>query len=65
MQIMSERSEVILKVAGFPDTNNTLSPPIISDISILTLSKEILWLWIVIIINSDPLMVKLCHVFRT
>ena len=63
MQIMSEISEIILKVAGFLGVNNTLSPPISGASSSLTLTKEILQCWIVIIINSDPLTAKLCHVF--
>ena len=65
MGVMSERSEIIFKVASFPGRNNTLSPPITGASSSLTLSREILWCWIVIIINSNPLTAKLHHVLRT
>ena len=64
MQITSEISERILKVAGFPRANNTLSPPITGASISLTLSKNILWCCIVIIINIDPLATNLRHVFR-
>ena len=55
MRIMSERSERILKVAGFLGANYTLSPPITGDSSSIALSKDILWCWIIIIVDSNPL----------
>ena len=64
MQIMSERSKIILKVAGFPGAYNTLSPTINGARSSLTLSRAILRYWIVIIIDSDPLTEKLHHVLQ-
>ena len=65
MQIMSEISEIILKVDGFLGANNTLYPPVTGASSSLTLPRYILHLWIVIIVNSHPLMANLRHVFRT
>ena len=64
MKIMSERSEIILKVAGFLGTNNTLYPPINSASISINLSRDILCFWIYIIVNSNPLTAKLRHVFR-
>ena len=63
MEIMSDRSERILKVSGFPGANNTLFPPINGASSSLNLSRDIIWRWIVIIVNSDPLTAKLHHLF--
>ena len=62
---MSERSEIILKVASFPGSNNTLSPPITGASSSITLYRDILRCWIVIIIDSNPLTAKLHRVFQT
>ena len=64
MQIMSERSERISKVARFLGRNNTLSPPIIGASRNTTLSRKILRCWIVIIIDRYPLTENLRHVFR-
>ena len=65
MQITSERSERNMKDAGFPGANNTLSSPITGASISLTLPRDILWCWIVIIINRNPLTAKLRHVFQT
>ena len=65
VRIISERSERILKVAGFPGENNTLSPPIIGARSSIILSRDIIWCWTIIIINIYTLTAKICHVFRT
>ena len=52
---MSEISKIILKVASFPESNYTLYPPITCASSILTLAWDIIWCWIVIIVNRNPL----------
>ena len=64
MGIMSKRSEIILKISGFPGVKNTLSPPINGVRSSITLSGDILQCWIVIIIDMDTLTEKLRHVFQ-
>ena len=65
MEFFSERSEIILKVDGFPGENYNLSPPINGTRSSLTLYMDILWWCIVIIIDINPLTEKLRHVFQT
>ena len=42
MQIMSERSEIILKLDRFPGGNNNLSLPITGDSSSITMHRNIL-----------------------
>ena len=45
--------------------NNTLYPSITGSGSSLTLPRDILWGWIVIIINTNSLTENLRHVFLT